>query len=66
MYNAKKQHMKKALLRKVEEKKQIKEQFELQDEFVLKADFLLDYNIKPRDILDLIVMKINCNTLCDT
>ncbi|MCR8669196.1 hypothetical protein NO995_16030 [Aestuariibaculum sp. M13] len=34
--------------------KQIREQFELQDEFVLKADFLLDYNIKPRDILDLI------------
>ena len=34
--------------------KQIKDQFELQDEFVLKADFLLDYNIKPRDILDLI------------
>ncbi len=34
--------------------KQIKEQFEFQDEFVLKADFLLDYNIKPRDILDLI------------
>jgi len=35
--------------------KQIKDQFELQDEFVLKANFLLDYNIKPRDILDLIV-----------
>ncbi|WP_046757298.1 hypothetical protein [Kordia jejudonensis] len=34
---------------------QIKKQFQLQDEFVLKADFLLDYNIKPRDILDLIV-----------
>jgi hypothetical protein len=34
--------------------KEIKEQFELQDEFVLNADFLLDYNIKPRDILDLI------------
>lgn len=34
---------------------QIKEQFELQEEFVLKSDFLLDYNIKPRDILDLIV-----------
>ena len=34
--------------------KQIKDQFELQDEFVLIADFLLDYNIKPRDILDLI------------
>ena len=38
--------------------KQIKEQFELQDEqdeIVLKADFLLNYNIKPRDILDLII-----------
>jgi len=35
--------------------KELKVQFELQDEFVLKADFLLDYNIKPRDILDLIV-----------
>lgn len=35
--------------------RQIKEQFELQEDFVLKADFLLDYNIKPRDILDLIV-----------
>lgn len=34
--------------------KEIKDQFELQDEYVLKADFLLDYNIKPRDILDLI------------
>lgn len=34
--------------------KQIKDQFELQDEFVLKGEFLLDYNIKPRDILDLI------------
>ena len=35
--------------------KQIRAQFELQDEFVLKANFLIDYNIKPRDILDLIV-----------
>ena len=35
--------------------KQVKEQFELQDEFVLNASFLLDYNIKPRDILDLII-----------
>lgn len=34
--------------------KEIKEQFELQDEYVLNAAFLLDYNIKPRDILDLI------------
>ena len=36
---------------------QIKSQFELQDEFVLKASFLIDYNIKPRDILDLIDIK---------
>ncbi len=36
---------------------QMKNQFELQDEFVLKADFLLDYNIKPRDILDLLVKQ---------
>ncbi len=34
--------------------KEIRAQFELQDEFVLKGDYLLDYNIKPRDILDLI------------
>ncbi len=34
--------------------KQIKLAFELQDEFVLSSEFLLDYNIKPRDILDLI------------
>lgn len=34
--------------------KQIKEQFELQNDYVLKAEHLLDYNIKPRDILDLI------------
>jgi hypothetical protein len=37
--------------------KQIKAQFELQDEFVLSAIFLLDYNIKPRDVLDLIDKK---------
>lgn len=37
--------------------KQLKEQFELQDEFVLNANFLLDYNIKPRDILDLIIKE---------
>lgn len=35
--------------------KQLKDHFELQDEFVLNADFLLDYNIKPRDILDLLM-----------
>lgn len=33
---------------------QLKIQFEFQEEYVLKADFLLDYNIKPRDILDLL------------
>ncbi len=37
--------------------KQIKDAFELQDEFILKSGFLLDYNIKPRDILDLISQK---------
>lgn len=34
--------------------KELKEQFELQEDYVLNASFLLDYNIKPRDILDLI------------
>lgn len=34
--------------------RQLKNQFELQEDFVLKADFLLDFNIKPRDILDLL------------
>jgi len=34
--------------------KEIRSQFEIQDEFVLNADLLLDYNIKPRDILDLV------------
>ena len=33
---------------------QIKTQFQLDEEFVLNADFLLDFNIKPRDILDLL------------
>ncbi len=36
---------------------QIKLAFELDEEFVLKSEFLLDYNIKPRDILDLIPQK---------
>lgn len=34
--------------------KELKEQFELQEEYVLTANLLLDYNIKPRDILDLL------------
>ncbi len=33
---------------------QIKIEFELQDEDVLKSSYLLDYNIKPRDVLELI------------
>jgi len=37
--------------------KHVKNIFELQDEFVLRSDFLLDYNIKPRDVLDLISEK---------
>lgn len=35
--------------------KQLKDHYELQDEYVLNASFLLDYNIKPRDILDIII-----------
>ncbi len=35
----------------------VREEFELQDENVLKSSYLLDYNIKPRDILDLIPYK---------
>lgn len=34
--------------------KNLKEQLEMQEENVLSADFLLEFNIKPRDILDLI------------
>jgi len=33
---------------------QVKAEFEIQDENSLKSELLLDYNIKPRDILDLI------------
>lgn len=36
---------------------QLKDHYELQDEYVLNASFLLDYNIKPRDILDLITKE---------
>lgn len=32
----------------------VSEEFELQEDNVLKSKFLLDYNIKPRDVLDLI------------
>jgi hypothetical protein len=33
---------------------QVKSEFEIQDENALHSELLLDYNIKPRDILDLI------------
>ncbi|KGO83393.1 hypothetical protein Q763_02155 [Flavobacterium beibuense F44-8] len=35
----------------------IRNKFELQDEHVLRSSFLLDYNIKPRDIIELIPEK---------
>jgi hypothetical protein len=35
----------------------IKTIFELQDENVLNSEYLLDYNIKPKDILDIIPLK---------
>lgn len=33
---------------------QVKDEFEIQEENALKSELLLDYNIKPKDILDLI------------
>lgn len=36
----------------------IRNEFELQEELVLKSSFLLDYNIKPRDILELLSDKM--------
>lgn len=36
---------------------QLKSEFELQEESVLKSSYLLDYNIKPRDVLDIINLK---------
>jgi hypothetical protein len=44
--------------------KLLKLEFELEDENVLNGDFLLDYNIKPRDVLEIINSKdldIFCN-----
>jgi hypothetical protein len=43
--------------------KYVKEEFELQDEKVLDSNYLLDYNIKPRDILDLLPDK-ELNKFC--
>jgi hypothetical protein len=43
----------------------VKNVFELQEEYVLRSEFLLDYNIKPRDILDLVSIE-ELNKFCDT
>ncbi len=32
----------------------IREEFELQDNYVLSSNYLIDYNIKPRDVIDVI------------
>ena len=37
-----------------ETKSYIKQEFDLQDEDILNSSYLLDYNIKPKDILDLV------------
>ena len=36
---------------------QVKSEFELQDEKVLESNILLDYNIKPRDVLEIVPLK---------
>ena len=36
----------------------VKNEFEIQGDFILKYDLLLDYNIKPRDVLDLIEKSV--------
>lgn len=41
----------------------LKTEFELQDEQVMKSSYFLDYNIKPRDILELISDK-DLDTFC--
>ena len=41
----------------------IRTKFDLQDENVLRSDFLLDYNIKPRDILE-ITAEIDLQEFC--
>lgn len=37
--------------------KQLKDHYELEDDCQINAGFLLDYNIKPRDILDLLIKE---------
>ena len=43
--------------------KQLKDEFELQEDNVLKSNYLLDYNIKPRDILEIVTEK-ELETFC--
>ncbi len=42
---------------------QLQEEFELQEESVLRCDYLIDYNIKPRDVLELI-SKADLKVFC--
>jgi hypothetical protein len=42
----------------------VRQEFQLQDDFVLKSDYLLEYNLKPRDILD-IIDKQDIISFCD-
>jgi len=56
------------LLRDLNEKlpfinKMVKEDFELQEENVMSSNYLLDYNIKPRDVID-IITKEDIYTFC--
>ncbi|MCF6341715.1 MAG: hypothetical protein L3J31_02785 [Bacteroidales bacterium] len=44
--------------------KTIQQEFEMQNEYVLKSQYLLDFNIKPRDILDLIELE-DLGAFCD-
>ncbi len=43
--------------------KQLKAEFELEEENILTSNLLLDYNIKPRDVLDIINLK-DLDTFC--
>jgi len=43
----------------------IRTKFELQDENVLRSSFLLDYNIKPRDILE-VITETDLQEFCKT
>ena len=45
-------------------KVKIREEFEIQEENIFKSEFLLDYNIKPVDILDLL-SETNLKLFCE-